>query len=131
MSDWRECDVFVRLGLVRESGRTAPVQRATGTAPSKVWAGHTHTLPSKRQHKSVIVSRSPCVSQFPMATNGSAHKFNKNENNWLHTHFEPQQVDVVVPSGADPGFLKRGGGGGGPGADTSFFTSTPPWTLSA
>ena len=31
--------------------------------------------------------------------------------------------------GADPGFLK---GGGGPGADTGFFTSTPPpWTLSA
>ena len=30
--------------------------------------------------------------------------------------------------GADPGFLK---GGGGPGADTGFFTSTPPpWTLS-
>ena len=32
--------------------------------------------------------------------------------------------------------LYRGGsrifeGGGGPGADTGFFTSTPPWTLSA
>ena len=25
-------------------------------------------------------------------------KFNKNENNWLHKHFEPQQVDVVVSS---------------------------------
>ena len=33
-----------------------------------------------------------------MATNGGAHKFNKNENNWLHKHFEPQQVDVVVSS---------------------------------
>ena len=31
-----------------------------------------------------------------MATNGGTHKFNKNENNWLHKHFEPQQVDVVV-----------------------------------
>ena len=44
------------------------------------------------------VSRSPCVSQVPMVTNGGAHKFNKNENNWLHKHFEPQQVDVVVSS---------------------------------
>ena len=33
-----------------------------------------------------------------MATNGGAHKFNKNDNNWLHKHFEPQQVDVVVSS---------------------------------
>ena len=33
-----------------------------------------------------------------MATNGGAHKFDKNENNWLHKHFEPQQVDVVVSS---------------------------------
>ena len=33
-----------------------------------------------------------------MATNGGAHKFNNNENNWLHNHFEPQQVDVVVSS---------------------------------
>ena len=33
-----------------------------------------------------------------MATNGGAHKFNKNENNWLHKHFEPQQVDVVMSS---------------------------------
>ena len=33
-----------------------------------------------------------------MATNGGAHKFNKNENNWRHKHFEPQQVDVVVSS---------------------------------
>ena len=33
-----------------------------------------------------------------MTTNGSAHKFNKNHNNWLHKHFEPQQVDVVVSS---------------------------------
>ena len=33
-----------------------------------------------------------------MATNGGAHKFNKNENIWLHKHFEPQQVDVVVSS---------------------------------
>ena len=33
-----------------------------------------------------------------MASNGGAHKFNKNENNWLHKHFEPQQVDVVVSS---------------------------------
>ena len=31
-----------------------------------------------------------------MATNGGAHKFNKNENNWLHEHFE--QVDVIVSS---------------------------------
>ena len=23
-----------------------------------------------------------------MTTNGGAHKFNKNENNWLHKHFE-------------------------------------------
>ena len=30
----------------------------------------------------------------------------------------------VYHSGADPGFLKKGGGG--PGADTGFFTSTPP-----
>ena len=67
MTDWRECDVFVRL-------------------------------PPKRPRKSVIVSRSPCVSQVPMATNGGAHKCNKYENNWLHKHFEPQQVDVVVSS---------------------------------
>ena len=53
---------------------------------------------TRRPRKSVIVSRSPCVSQVPMATNGGAHKFNKNENNWLHEHFEPQQVDVVVSS---------------------------------
>ena len=33
-----------------------------------------------------------------MATNGGVHKFNKNENNWLHKHFKPQQVDVVVSS---------------------------------
>ena len=33
-----------------------------------------------------------------MATNGGAHKFNKNDNNWLHKHFELQQVDVVVSS---------------------------------
>ena len=33
-----------------------------------------------------------------MATNGSTHKFNKNDNNWLHKHFEAQQVDVVVSS---------------------------------
>ena len=33
-----------------------------------------------------------------MATNGGTHKFNKNDNNWLHKHFEPQQVDVVVSS---------------------------------
>ena len=33
-----------------------------------------------------------------MTTNGGAHKFNKNENNWLHKHFEPQQIDVVVSS---------------------------------
>ena len=33
-----------------------------------------------------------------MATNGGAHKFNKNENNWLRKYFEPQQVDVVVSS---------------------------------
>ena len=33
-----------------------------------------------------------------MATNGGAHKFNKNDTNWLHKHFEPQQVDVVVSS---------------------------------
>ena len=44
----------------------------------------------------VIVSLSPCVSQVPMATNGGAHKFNKNENNWLHKHLELQQVDAVV-----------------------------------
>ena len=25
---------------------------------------------------------------------GGAHKFNKNDNNWLHKHFEPQQVDL-------------------------------------
>ena len=31
-----------------------------------------------------------------MATNGGTHKCNKNENNWSHKHFEPQQVDVVV-----------------------------------
>ena len=60
--------------------------------------GRTLTLPPKRPHKSVIVSRSPCVSQVPMATNGGAHTFNKNDNNWLHKHFEPQQVDVVVSS---------------------------------
>ena len=46
----------------------------------------------------VIVSRSPCASQVPMVTNGGAHKFNKNENNWFHKHLEPQQVDVVVSS---------------------------------
>ena len=33
-----------------------------------------------------------------MTTNGGAHKFNKNENNWPHKHFEPQQVDVAVSS---------------------------------
>ena len=33
-----------------------------------------------------------------MTTNGGAHKFNKNENNWAHKHFEPQQVDVDVSS---------------------------------
>ena len=33
-----------------------------------------------------------------MATNGGAHKFNKNDNDWLHKHFEPQQVDAVVSS---------------------------------
>ena len=33
-----------------------------------------------------------------MATNGDAHTFNKNDNNWLHKHFEPQQVGVVVSS---------------------------------
>ena len=33
-----------------------------------------------------------------MATNGGAHRFTKNENNWLHKHFEPQEVDVVVSS---------------------------------
>ena len=33
-----------------------------------------------------------------MAINGGPHKFNKNANNWLHKHFEPQQVDVVVSS---------------------------------
>ena len=33
-----------------------------------------------------------------MATNGGAHKFNKNDNNWLHKHFEPQQVDAIVSS---------------------------------
>ena len=33
-----------------------------------------------------------------MATNGGARKFNKNKNNWLHKHFEHQQVDVVVSS---------------------------------
>ena len=33
-----------------------------------------------------------------MAINGGAHKFNKNENNWPHKYFEPQQVDVVVSS---------------------------------
>ena len=39
-----------------------------------------------------------------MATNGGAHKFVKNENNWLHKHFDPQQVDVVVSSiGTSPG----------------------------
>ena len=31
-----------------------------------------------------------------MATNGGTHKFNKNDNNWLHKYFEPQQVDVVI-----------------------------------
>ena len=68
MTDWRECDVFVRL-------------------------------PPKRPRKSAIVSQSPYVSQVPMTTNGGAHKFNKNENNyWLHAHFEPQQVDVLVSS---------------------------------
>ena len=46
--------------------------------------------------KSVIVSRSPCLSQVSMATNGGAHKFNKNENNWLYKHFEPQQIDVEL-----------------------------------
>ena len=45
-----------------------------------------------------VPNGSPCVSQVPMTTNGGAHKFNKNDNNWLHTHFEPQQVDVVVSS---------------------------------
>ena len=58
--------------------------------------GRTLTLPPTRPHKSIIVLRSPCVSQVPMATNGGAHKFKKNDNNWLHKHFEPQQVDVVV-----------------------------------
>ena len=33
-----------------------------------------------------------------MATNGGAQMYNKNENNWLHKHFEPEQVDVVVSS---------------------------------
>ena len=33
-----------------------------------------------------------------MAINGGTHKFNKNENNWPHKYFEPQQVDVVVSS---------------------------------
>ena len=33
-----------------------------------------------------------------MVTNDGAHKFNIKENNWLHKHFEPQQVDVVVSS---------------------------------
>ena len=33
-----------------------------------------------------------------MATNGGAHKFKKSDNNWLHKHFEPQQVDVAVAS---------------------------------
>ena len=70
MTDWREWDVVVRPGDRAETG----------------------------PFKSVIVSRSPCVSQVPMATNGGAHKFHKNENNWLHKHFEPQQVDVVVSS---------------------------------
>ena len=58
---------------------------------------YTYTAP-KRPHKSVIVSRSLCVSHVPVATNGGAHKFTKNDNNWLHKQFEPQQVDVVVSS---------------------------------
>ena len=33
-----------------------------------------------------------------MTTNGGAHKFKKNDNNWFHKHSEPQQVDVVVSS---------------------------------
>ena len=33
-----------------------------------------------------------------MATNVGGHKYSKNYNNWLHKHFEPQQVDVVVSS---------------------------------
>ena len=32
---------------------------------------------------------------------------------------------ISIGTGADPGFLK----GGGPGADTGFFTSTPPLAL--
>ena len=60
--------------------------------------GMGRTLPPKRPHKSVIVSRSPRVSQVPLATNGGGHRFNKNDNNWLHKHFEPEQVDVVVSS---------------------------------
>ena len=39
MSHWRECDVFCAVGLAGESGSTARVQRATGTAQGKV---HSH-----------------------------------------------------------------------------------------
>ena len=85
MSDWRE--------FWPHCSRSACHRHSAGQG-----MGRTLTLPPKRPHKSVIVSRSPCVSQVPMATNGGAHKFNKNEKNWPHLHFEPQQVDVVVSS---------------------------------
>ena len=97
MSDWRECDVFFcgRLGwrILPHCSRSACHRHS-----ARQGMGRTLTLPLKRPHKSAIVSRSPCVSQVPMATNGGAHKFNKNDNNWPHKPFEPQQVDVVLSS---------------------------------
>ena len=56
-------------------------------------------------HKSVTFSRSPRVSQGravrrdgPIATNGSTHTLNQNDNNLLNIHFVPQPVDEVVSS---------------------------------
>ena len=52
MSDWRECDVFCAVSLAGESGHTAPVQHATGTAPGKVWAVSSHCHPRDRTRAS-------------------------------------------------------------------------------
>ena len=84
--------------MAGESGRTEHSRSACHRHSTGQGMGRTLTLPPKRPHKSVIFSRSPCVPQVPMATNCSTHKFNKNDNNWLHKDFEPQQVAVVVSS---------------------------------
>ena len=61
--DWRECDVFVPSAWLENLAALFPFSMPQAERRARYGP---HTLSPKRPHKSVIVSRSPCVSQVPM-----------------------------------------------------------------